>query len=473
MPANVRASLGLAPGQPGRAADVLAARIRLLAALQGEGYALATVSEPLAILHPGTRTLDITFRVAAGPRVDLGPIRFAGLKTIRAPFLRRHITLHPGEQFTPAALDAARRSLAALPIVSSVTVQLATTTDAQGRLPVTFALAERRAHVVTLSADYSTDLGVGLTAAWEDRNLFGNAEDLRIAAGTHFGGTATDGLGGSLDAIFTKPDFLARDQSLTLSLATLDRNLVPYDQIAVIARAGLSRPLTPHLIGAVAIAAEQEAITQDGTVRDATLVGVPLSVAYDSTDSPFAPTRGFRASAIVTPTDVFTPPTRQFIIAEASGSTYLDLSRFAGERPGRSVLALRGYIGSIVGASLDSIPADKRFYGGGSGTIRGYKYLSIGPTFADGTIEGGASIDAGTIELRQRVWGKIGIASFVDFGQVAAGSAPFAASLRVGAGFGLRYFTSFGPLRVDIAVPLRRLPGGDAFELYIGLGEAF
>ncbi|HUA77390.1 MAG TPA: BamA/TamA family outer membrane protein, partial [Acetobacteraceae bacterium] len=473
VPEKARAALRLSPGQPARAADVLAARTRLLAALQGEGYALAKVSEPLAILHPTSRTLDITYTVTTGPRVNLGPIRITGLKTINETFIRRRLTVHQGEQFDPAKLSAARQNLTALPIVSAVSIQPATATNAGGQLPITVNITERPLHVVSLGANYSTDLGIGLTGSWEDRNLFGNAEDLKLSAGTTLGGTAVTGLGYTLGATFTKPDFLARDQTLTVNLTTLDQDLTPYDQIAVTGSVGLSRPLAPHLTGSIALAAEQESITQNSTTNDYTLFGVPIGLTYDSTNSLLAPTRGLRASITVTPTYSFGPVSAQFVTTQVGASTYLDFSKFAGETPGQSVLALRGLIGSDIGASLDAIPADKRFYAGGSGTIRGYKYLSIAPTFPGGAIEGGASIDAGTIELRQRVWGNIGIASFVDAGQVSARSAPFTAPLRVGVGGGLRYYTPIGPLRLDVAFPLERLPGSDAFELYIGLGEAF
>ena len=473
LPEQARAALHLAPGQPALAADVLAARTRLLAALQSQGYALAKVSEPRAILHPKSRTLDITFTVATGPRVDLGPIAITGLKTVNESFVRRRLTVHPGERFSPEKLAAARQDLASLPVFAAVSVQPATATNAQGQLPVTFNLAERPLHVVSLGASYSTDLGVGLTAGWEDRNLFGNAEDLKLSAGTTLGGTAVTGLGYNLNATFTKPDFLARDQTLTVSLGTVDQNLDAYDQIAVTGSVGLSRPLAPHLTGSVAVAAEQEQITQNGLTNDYTILGVPLGLAYDSTNSLLEPTRGVRATLTLTPTYSFGPSATPFVLAQLGASTYLDFSRLAGEKPGRSILAFRALFGTAFGADLADVPADKRFYGGGSGTIRGYKYLSVGPTFADGSPEGGTAIDAGTIELRQRVWGNWGAAAFVDAGQVSAEGTPFSAPLRVGAGGGLRYYTPIGPIRLDVAFPLERLPGGDAFELYIGLGEAF
>ncbi len=72
------------------------------------------------------------------------------------------------------------------------------------------------------------------------------------------------------------------------------------------------------------------------------------------------------------------------------------------------------------------------------------------------------------------MWGRIsGVVPFVDAGQVSAGSTPFEGTLRVGFGLGLRYYTGIGPIRLDVAFPVTRVAGSNAFAVYIGLGEAF
>ena len=159
---------------------------------------------------------------------------------------------------------------------------------------------------------------------------------------------------------------------------------------------------------------------------------------------------------------------------QVSGSTYFDVGDWVfGARPGRSVLAFRGLVGSVQGASQFELPPDQRFYGGGSGTIRGFKYQSVGPLFPDLNPMGGTAIDAGTIEYRQRFFDSFGAAVFVDGGQVSAGNIPFSGAVRIGTGVGLRYYTPVGPVRLDVAVPVNRPPGGDKFEFYIGLGQSF
>ncbi|HTB46156.1 MAG TPA: BamA/TamA family outer membrane protein, partial [Acetobacteraceae bacterium] len=60
-----------------------------------------------------------------------------------------------------------------------------------------------------------------------------------------------------------------------------------------------------------------------------------------------------------------------------------------------------------------------------------------------------------------------------DAGQVSSNGVPFSSHWQTGAGVGARYYTPIGPIRLDVAVPLDRQHGDDAFELYIGIGQAF
>ncbi len=186
------------------------------------------------------------------------------------------------------------------------------------------------------------------------------------------------------------------------------------------------------------------------------------------------PTRGIRAAASVTPTQSLGHQSVTFVLLQVSGSTYFDLARLNLTAPGRSVLALRGLIGDAEGATQFDLPPDKRFYAGGSATVRGYRYQSVGPHFPiSNNPEGGTSVMAGTVEFRQRILESFGAAVFVDAGQVAANGPPGTGTWRVGAGVGARYYTPIGPIRADIAVPLSHQPGSDSLEFYIGIGEAF
>jgi translocation and assembly module TamA len=468
VPPEAQAALNLHPGQPAVASDVLAAQGRLLNALREEGYALAKVNLQPAVVHLNENVMDVAIKVATGPRVDIGPITLQGLDGVNASFIRRRLQLHQGEQFSPSKIEAARGDLAGLPIFSYVHAQPAAALDAQGQLPMTIYFGERPLHAVDFGANYSTDLGVGLTAGWHDRNLFGNAEQLNLTAAFQGGGNSELHPGYKVNAQFIKPDYYAPNQTLEVNVGAVDQSLLAYSQKALLQSVTLTRPLAPHWTFSYGLGGEEERIEQEGVFNDYTLLLVPLTLKYDDTNSLLNPTLGVRAALTVTPVGSLTGTRSGFLITQLSGSTYLDLSG-----SGRTILAMRGLIGNALGASQFSLPPDMRFYAGGSSTVRGYKFQSVGPQFPDGTPVGGTEITAGSIELRQRVLQNWGFTLFTDAGQVSARGTDFTQKYGVGVGAGVLYYTSIGPVRAQFAVPAVKLPNSGSFELYIGIGQAF
>ena len=477
LPDEARQELDLKPGIPAVASDVLAAAARLTTALQERGYALAKMETPEVTEDPDAKTLDVTYHVEAGRLANIGEIQLQGLKDVDADFVRRRLLLKSGQPYRPSDIEKARQDLAGVGVFSSVSVRPGTAIASDGGIPVTFIFDERPKHVVGITGAYSTDLGGLFKTTWSDRNLFGGAEQLNLgAAATGLGGSDVNGLGYDFTAQFVRPDFLDRDQSLQVNVAALKQNLEAYDQTAQTAGVAINRKLSREWWASIGVTGERERIGQEGVTTNYLLTGIPLVLKYDSTglgDPLQDPTHGIRAALNLTPTVSLGGGTREFLVTQISGSTYFDLSDWGLEDKGRSVLAIRGLLGNIEGASQFDLPPDQRFYGGGSATVRGFKYQSIGPQFADHNPIGGTAIDSVSLEYRQRLYQDWGLATFIDGGQVNAGHLPFQGDYRVGFGLGPRYYTSIGVVRLDIAVPLNKPPGGDTFELYIGLGQAF
>lgn len=471
VPAADRDAVRIRSGDPAIANAVLDAQSQLLAALQEDGYALATVEAPIAFADNEKHEVNLTYRVITGPRVNIGRIVFTGLKDVHEDFVRKVVTVKPGDRYRPSRIEDARQAVAALGVFSGVTVRAAQKVDDDGRIALTFDVQERPQHAVTLTGTYSTDLGVSLGATWSHRNLFGNAEQLNLsAAGTGLG-TATSGLGYNLGAQFIKPQFLRPDQVIEFDILGVRQQLDAYDQTAESASVYLRRKFSPLWSGSVGATLLYDQVAQENTDRLYQLIALPLTVTYNSTgltDPLRDPVSGARLSMAVTPTQSFGANNLSFLVMQVSGSAYFDLSE-----GGRSVLALRALAGSIMGGSNLELPPDQRLYAGGSATIRGFAYQSIGPQFPDKKPVGAKSVDAATVEFRQRILDDYGVVAFVDAGQASEVGAPFSGAVRVGAGIGARYYTPLGAVRADIAVPLNRIPGGDAFELYIGLGQAF
>jgi translocation and assembly module TamA len=502
LPDTARATLGLKPGDAAVASTVLAGGARVLSALQEQGYAFAKVDPPVAYEAADEPALDLSFHVETGPRVNLGEIHILGETRTHESLLRKALLLRTGEPYRPSAIERGRRDLLLLGVFGQVTVQVGTAVDGTGGVPVTFRVRERPRHAVTLNAAYSSDLGGSGGVTWTDRNLFGNAEQLKIRASViGLSGSDTTGAGYDTNAQFTKPDFLRRDQSLQLSVGALKQSLQAYDQTATTTGATVTRKLSSIWSVSAGLTTVNEKIIQPvddvidpqshlvlvpKTTYFYTLVAVPLVVSYDSTNLPTPlddPRHGFRGSFNLTPTLAIGHPNATFIIEQVQLAGYWDLDKLLGTDPGRSVLAARALAGIAKGASEFSLPPDQRFYGGGSTTIRGYRYQSVGPVF-NGTLDpiGGTEIEAASIEFRQRIIGNFGAAAFIDGGEVTASSSGVPDDFRIGrvpndfrigVGLGLRYYTAIGPIRLDVAGPTKRRSGDDSFEIYIGLGQAY
>ncbi|HET6195422.1 MAG TPA: POTRA domain-containing protein, partial [Acetobacteraceae bacterium] len=306
IPAEEGEKLNLHPGQPARAADVLAAGAALQQALRNDGYALSRVEDPVATLEPAAQAVDVTFPVNAGPRVDIGEISVSGLDYLREDYVHRRFAVRTGEQYDASKLERARQDLYDTGLFGNARVSTPDTLDANGRIPVRIDLKERPLHTVKLSGGWSTDQGVLAGASWTDRDLFGEGEQLTFSANaTGLGGSANRAPGYNLIAQYLIPDWLRRKQDLTFTATAVKEFLEAYDRNALIGSVTLSRELTEHLTGTVGVVAEQAHITQEGVAKDYSLGQLPVGLKWDNTDSQVDPTRGFRASATLTPTFSF------------------------------------------------------------------------------------------------------------------------------------------------------------------------
>ncbi|MGA8548940.1 MAG: BamA/TamA family outer membrane protein, partial [Stellaceae bacterium] len=168
------------------------------------------------------------------------------------------------------------------------------------------------------------------------------------------------------------------------------------------------------------------------------------------------------------PAHTFSSPNLNFVTNLLSASTYWQVGA-----QGRTILAGRVALGSLDGASLLQLPADQRIYVGG-GTIRPYGYQLAGPLAPNNEPIGGKSSLVMNFEARIKVTDTIGVVPFVDAGSYYETSLPqLDQRLLYGVGLGLRYYTPFGPLRLDLATPLYKRSADSWIQVYVSLGEAF
>ncbi|WP_439494264.1 autotransporter assembly complex protein TamA [Bosea sp. (in: a-proteobacteria)] len=476
----------LKPGDPATSASLRAARAALVDHLRAQSRPLARVVELRPVVDHAARVMDITYVVEPGPVAGFGTVSVAETGDIPPAVIRSFIYLEPGDPYSPKALTDTRKSIATVPAVASVRIREAERLDAAGNLPIFVEVTERPKRLLGFSARYSTIDGPAVKTYWEHRNLFGGAERLRLE-GDLFLAPRIDGtkittfedfersdLGGRFAVSFLKPALGgSRYDWLLDGVATRQRvgtnrfggytarygNVTTAiqrrfsDTFSIQAGLEVERGQTSDVLGQV----------------DYTLVGIPLSVKYDSTDSLLDATRGIRATASVAPYPTFLGSTVGIIQSKASFSTYYALDEDA-----RYVLAGRVGLGSIAGADLDEIPATRRFYAGGGGSVRGYAYRTLSPLGPLNRLTGGRSLFEASLEARIKITDTIGVVPFFDAGTAFEGSVPdFKQRLQMAAGLGLRYYTAIGPIRVDVAAPLNPRKGDKPVSLYVSIGQAF
>lgn len=461
--------LRLKEGDAARPADILAAEEALLKALRRAGYPFASVMGRDVLLDHDTQSLDITWNIAPGPQAQFGQPSITGTTRSDAAMLARIAARRlEGQPYSPESLERTRRRLMGLGIFDSIRVHEAEHLAPDGRLPVNFAVHERPRHATGASIGLESNYGLTTSAFWEDRNLFGGAEKLRLEGEiARLGETGIENATYRAFATLRTPELWQRDIQSISQIGAVRERLRAYDRDAGIAAITLEHRLSETMVIAAGPHIEAGQIGRDGDMSPYHLYGLLTAFRYDNTTHPLDPRHGQRFSLSVTPY-YSAVDANYFTRVLAIGSLYFDISG-----DGWSILALRGALGSAPGAGRDEITLDKRFYAGGGGSVRGYTYQSLGPRDALNRPLGGASLLELSAEWRQRVAESWGVVAFLDAGRVGEEAKPSLSEMRAGAGLGLRYLTAIGPLRLDIGLPLDRQKDDPGYALYIGLGQAF
>lgn len=467
------AEFGLIPGGNAGSAAILRAEAEIVRRLKEDGRPLAQVTGRDVVADHETATLDVTLAVEAGPIAGYGPTTVSGAETMDPGFTAYVTGLKEGRQYSPREVDEARDRLLALGVFSSVTVSQGTALDANGQIPIEVEVTERKLRYYGVGATYSNTEGLGIEGYWGHRNLFGRGETLRIEGSIGRIGdddvSDVSKLNYNAAILFEKPAVVGPDSKFFSRFRTVYEHPDAYDRFSTEVAAGLSYQFTRTQSASVEASLEYEDVTDffhpDGQRH--LIASLPTQYVFDNRDNKLDPKRGFRALAFAEPAhDFLTGATFVKLRGELSAYRAIDDAQ-------RFVLAGRVATGSIFGASLEQIPADRRFYVGGGGSVRGYEYQGIGPKDPDGNPIGGRSYMELSTELRVQVTETIGIVPFIDAGAVSEDEFLGSAGFKVGAGVGLRYLTPFGPLRIDAAVPLNPGPDDPDFGIYAGVGQAF
>jgi translocation and assembly module TamA len=463
--------LPLKPGDPARTEPVVATENALLAALGHAGHPFAKKHERRVVVDHDAQMMAIAYALDPGPRMQFGSTTIGGFERLDPGFVERRIQWRPGDAFDNSKVEETRRLLIESGLFSTVRITPVADPAAPGQATMEIEATERAYRTIGAGLAYNTSEGAGARFFWKNRNLFGGAEFLRLSLDV---GQQKTGAG----ANFRLPDFLATDQDLVATAEVADDTPVAYHSRHARLSAGIERRFRPDLTLGAAFSIERANVEQEANLGGLTatqrtqryaLIGLPLYAKLDRSDDLLNPSRGYRGQVSLVPYQSFSGPDLTFVSGRLSASTY----RRLGDSD-RYVIAVFGAFSSIAGASLAELPADKRIYAGGGGSIRAYGYQMAGPLDPNNNPLGGKSSLELSLEARIKITDTIGIVPFVDAGSFYRSTVPqLGRQLFWGHGLGLRYYTAFGPVRLDIATPLKRRRADSSVQLYISLGQAF
>lgn len=455
-------------GNPARSDLIVAAIDRLVEDWRSSGYPFAQVASKDISADHARQEINVVISIDPGAPAVYGWVNVVGTDKLDSHTVAEQSAISPGKSFDPKDLRSSRERLRKLESIESVRIIEGEKVDANGGIPITLEVSERKPRYIGGTAYVSTLDGAEVSAYWGHRNLFGEGETLRVDGSvSRLGAEAFEDLEFDAAAVFEKPGIYDIDTKFFAEFRVGRDNPEPYDAFTGRVKAGVSQKFDPATTGSIAIDVEQSRIEDAFGTRHHTLLSTPAHIEYDRRDRPLDPTTGVHAIGRLSP-----------VVDVALGDAFLvsDLS-FAGYHPldPEQALIFAGRIGagSIAGATLSDVPASYRFFAGGSGTVRGYEYRSLGP-HANGELVGGLSYLSGSAELRWRISQQFGLVPFIDAATVSESEVPnFSKAVYVGAGLGVRYYTSLGPLRFDFAVPLTERDDRSKFAVYLGLGQAF
>ena len=434
------------------------------------GYPLADIRSE-AIVNLRNREVNVEFIIDPGQEYYFGDVIFRGNSGIATRLLDREIEYERGDLFSLKETQKSRANIFETGLFNSVIVD--TDYDEQKfEVRTVYSVTERKLGTIRLGAGYATEDNLRAQLSWSQRNFLDGGRTLRITSSYS---SLTRGLLARLD----QPHLVGRNSSLAFLLDARRDDFPGYEGLSFDFNSTLSKEFFDYLtlfssLNVVYADIKSQVLrTPIESARDSVfLTVVDLGIEYDLTDSLINPTSGMRLFLFMeTPIQVASSSRTDYLKFLAELRYYKDVSGV--------VLGKRATIGNIstLGETdpLD-VPIFKRFFAGGSASMRGYSFQHLSPLNSNRDPLGGNSMIIGNAEARFGLFNKLGAVIFFDYGNVYSKSFGFSVSdLKYAAGAGLRYHTIIGPIRADFGYLLNPEDEerNDRFKIFISIGQAF
>jgi outer membrane protein insertion porin family/translocation and assembly module TamA len=450
--------------------DIEKAAVRYLSDL---GHPKAKV-DMRARLDKRSDRASITASVQIGPVCSFGAVRVEGNESVAADVILREVRFHKGDRFNGSKIDETQRRLFALDLFQFIDISVENVESEDTVLPIRILVKESKKQTIRLGAGYGTEDQVRGQAQYEIRDFFGDGRHLQI-------NLKASSIVQLLEGRFTQPYFLQSPGSLIVDAGILHESQESYENEKVYMRPFYEYKWSDNLLSffgynlefnrllSVDLSpAEKLATDQDREqYYVSSLIG---GTTWEKVDSQLDPHKGWRLlENMEWATSVLGSQVDYFKVT-VDGRVYLPTFDYG-------VLAAKLKWGGIEPLeSTTEVPIFKRFFSGGTDSVRGYPYQRLGPLDSTGNAIGGMELLEGSVEWRFPIRKPFEGVIFSDFGNVAPDIERFSWSdTRYTAGVGFRYLTPIGPLRFDVGYELN--PPEQKFftpyQFHFSIGQAF
>jgi translocation and assembly module TamA len=474
---ELRTLAAIEPGLPYDASAVSLAVQRLRDLYLRLGHPAVRVAPELT---PSGSDLVLTFKIVEGEAAVVGPITITGLRRTRQGLVRSQIDIKAGEPLDPRKLSNLERRLLDLGVFSRAVV----VAEPGNPAPIKIELEEAAPYKLTYDLRYNTqERASGLVDA-EAGNLFGLGFNLggRYRAGRQLRETRLSLHAPSLWRVgdLTASVFRTREEHLYSYEVFPGLPTQPVSAISV--QRGFQVLQTLHVAHPWEFLYgyrfretlfQSELILVSEPLR---VGGIEVSGVRNTRENLLDPIHGQFFSATLEFDDSVLGSDSSFV--KGFGQAFLT-RRLTGTLTwahGYRLGLASGFHGDRVPGSIREFTGSftERFLAGGANSVRGYSVDSLGPKSpVTGVATGGEAVVVINQELRFRGPGRFGAAFFYDAGNVFDRIKDFGFDLRHALGFGLRYESAIGLVRVDLGFPLNRRPEDRGYQIWFGLGQAF
>ena len=443
-------------GQPFRQEGWNTAKQQLLSALLAENHAAARLVDSQATIDPATRQARLLARYDSGPPFRFGELKIVGLERYQPDLVERHNrTVRPDEPFRDADLRALQTALQATPQFGSVQVRIDRDTppgpDGVVTAPVTVQLRERPAHRLSFGAGISSNTGARVETNFQTADLFGQAWELNT------GLRLEQRMQTAYADVFFPPDASQRRNSVGVMAQATDIQNLRTERIAIGAQQTWRRD---QLETRLSLVWQDERVEPQGAMTSYNQALVPnVSWIWRHIDNRLDPRDGIVLQGQVGGAPKAVLSDQDFVRLLGRFQYFVPVGRL-------DTLMLSGAVGYTIADSRSGIPQEYLFRTGGTGSVRGYSYESLGVREGSAVV-GGRYMANATAEYTHWFDDQWGAAVFVDAGDAV--DALNNVSLAVGYGLGVRRRTVAGPIAVDLAYGEQ----SDSLRLHFSLSIAF